>query len=189
MIYKVIGILVILAWFFYVYTRQPKEGRVSLLLCLIAMAIGAFPVFFAAFFFQIYSSAYLLKLIPDFLVRIAFSCFVLIAFSEEGFKFLASRFLARKYNRKIDYIVIFASVATGFELFESFYQMEDLISMIIRCVFATHIAMQIIMADFYYQKKTVFALLIPVLLHGFLDFAIWDFWVCSISRISRILIC
>ena len=85
---------------------------------------------------------------------------------------MASRFLARKYNRKIDYIVIFASVATGFELFESFYQMEDLISMIIRCVFATHIAMQIIMADFYYQKKTVFALLIPVLLHGFLDFAI-----------------
>ena len=51
--------------------------------------------------------------------------------------------------------------------------------MIIRCVFATHIAMQIIMADFYYQKKTVFALLIPVLLHGFLDFRV-------ISRLKRV---
>lgn len=173
MIYTVCGILFMLLLFVFVYTRQPKNNRVSLFTCLIAALLGGIPGFFIAFYFQIFVSAYFIRYISDPTIRSLVENFLIIALSEEMLKYLSAIIASRKKSlSRSNYIAVFAAAGLGFEIMESSMQMSDALSMIVRCVLAIHIALQICMGSLYSKNHKVLACLVPILIHGAYDYGL-----------------
>ena len=175
MIFTIIGIVFMLALFVFVYTRQPKGHRVSLLSCLIAGLLGAIPAFFISFYFQIFTSAFVLKYIENDTLRKIIEYFLVVALSEELLKFISGVIVSKKTcTTRSNYITVFAAAGVGFDIFESSFQMGDGLSMIVRCVLAIHISLQICMAGFYSKGHKVLALVVPIIIHGLYDFGLSD---------------
>lgn len=173
MLYSFIGCAIIFLLFVFVYTRQPKGERVSLLTCAIAMLLGAIPCFFLAFFFQILTGVYIGKIGIDPTVVVLIVNFLIVALSEELLKYIAGTIISKnRCKSRINYITVFAAVGTGFDIMESSMQMTDVLSVIVRCVLAIHISLQIVMGAFYSKDKKILALVVPILIHGVYDYGL-----------------
>lgn len=168
--YAIIETVIVILLFFYIYTRQPKGDRVSLLTCLIGFGLGAIPAFFISFFFQFYVIGYITRFIQNPVVRMIIEYFFVVAMIEELTKYISGKLLSKKCTSRIQYIAVFASVGAGFEVFESYFQVSDLMSMLIRLLLALHICFQIYMGSFYGKGKKFLAYVIPWLIHGTFDF-------------------
>ena len=170
MVYAIIGVVVFLLLFLFVYTRQPKNNRVSLLKCLIGFGLGAIPAFFAAFYFQIFTGAYVTKGIENPMLKMFVEYFLIVAGSEELAKFLCGMLLLKNCKRRIDYVVVFAAVGIGFEIFESVLQINDLSGLLIKGLLSLHVCFQIFMGSLYGRGNKWLALIVPWVIHGAYDF-------------------
>lgn len=110
--------------------------------------------------------------------------FIMYGMIEEFTKYAFAHMVIKKFEKlkKIDIMLIFGFVGMGYEIMESIF-VGDLFAMIARGVFVAHIMYQFVMGHFFYEsihaknegndagakKNGIYALAIPILIHGFND--------------------
>ena len=110
--------------------------------------------------------------------------FIIYSMVEEFVKYFGARFMLRKNTevKRIDIMVVFAAAGLGYEVIETAV-MGNLIASISRGIFVAHMMYQLVMGHFYCEslkakaegdegkakKMAVFALLIPMIIHGVND--------------------
>lgn len=172
-------ILIILV---YVYIRDKYE-REPIWLLVKALIAGAFitiPIIFLEEFFM--------SLIPDItgIPRAAYIAFIVAAFSEELFKYIALFILIwrnKAFNEKFDGIVYAVFISLGFAAVENLMYVLDYgqsagISRAITAVpahafFGVAMGFYFGLAKFYPEKRTgllIKSLFVPIFLHGVYDF-------------------
>ena len=119
------------------------------------------------------------------LLNIFLDAFIMYALVEELVKyFCAAQVIKGKESlKRIDIMVVFASVGLGYEVIETLF-MGNLIASISRGIFVAHMAYQLIMAYFYCEslkakslgdeKKAknmkILTFVVPIVIHGINDF-------------------
>ena len=180
----ILFIIFSLIWYLPVYLKQGKEGRLSFKYCLLAIFLGAVPVFIVSVACQV-----LIGLVCKWLglagaAKDAFNAFFQAALVEEAFKMLAALFVIKKAKpqRKIDYVLLFGGVGLGFGLTESAIGVTNVASAILGAVLAFHLFWQYFMGLEYYEYKKrapggkvhlVLSFLVPFVMHGINDFLVF----------------
>ncbi len=179
--------IVIIAFFIYFKDKWEKEPIGLLLITLLVGALTVIPILFLETFLQKFSGYF------DGLMHAAYEAFVIAAFSEELFKFLALFFLIwknKEFNEKFDGIVYAVFISLGFALVENIlYVFGDSAGGysvgILRAVTAVpaHALFGVVMGYHFAIAKfepsrrgfeIFLALAFPILLHG-----LYDFWLMS----------
>ncbi len=174
--------VLIIAGYIYFRDKYEKEPIKLLLFALLAGSLTVIPVLFVEQFLSKFTVLF------SGLAASAWTAFVVAAFSEELFKFIALYLLiwkSREFNEKFDGIVYAVYISLGFAAVENvMYVMEGGLSTgIMRAVTAVpaHAIFGITMgfyfglAKFYEKERNVLklkALAYPILLHGIYDFII-----------------
>lgn len=172
--------VLIIAGYIYFRDKYEKEPIKLLLFALLAGAIAVIPILLVEQFLN-----GLTELFPG-LFSSAWSAFVVAAFSEESFKFIALYLLIWKspeFNEKFDGIVYAVFVSLGFAGVENvLYVMEGGLSTGItraitavpaHAVFGITMGFYFGLAKFYKKERNILklkALIYPIVLHGIYDF-------------------
>ena len=175
--------VLIIAGYIYFRDKYEKEPLQLLLVALLAGALTVIPILFVESFLSSFTSSFY------GLMAAAWKAFVVAAFTEETFKYLALYLLiwkSREFNDKFDGIVYAVFISLGFAAVENvLYVIENgHFTGIVRAVTAVpaHAIFGITMgfyfglAKFYPKKQDHLkrkALLIPILLHGIYDFILF----------------
>ena len=169
-------------WVLPPYLKQGKVNRPSFKWNLLAMALSAVAVFFAAAGLQLLLLKVQAAVNAPTVVDRALDAFISASLIEEFFKGLVGALVLKwsKAIRRIDAIFIFAASGIGFEVTESLMSMgegSDLIAGILRGALCLHVFLQLFMGAYYYKfKKTgktwdfCLAFLVPFVVHGLNDF-------------------
>ena len=174
--------VLIIAVYIYYRDKYEKEPIKLLLFALLAGGLTVIPILFVERFLSVFTSLF------SGLAAPAWKAFVVAAFSEEIFKFLALYLLIwknREFNEKFDGIVYAVYISLGFAAVENVLYVMDggLSTGIMRAITAVpaHAIFGITMGFYFglakfYRKETkslIFkALAYPILLHGIYDFII-----------------
>jgi RsiW-degrading membrane proteinase PrsW (M82 family) len=178
----VLALAPVLIILIYVYIRDKYEKEPIWLLVksLIAGAVITYPI--------ILLEKYLISFVPEIntLADAAYTGFIVAAFSEELFKYIALFILIwrnKAFNEKFDGIVYAVFISLGFAAVENIsyvfeYGQHAGISRAITAVpahafFGVAMGFYFGLAKFYPEKRTLLlvkSLFIPILLHGIYDF-------------------
>ncbi|MGE0019200.1 MAG: PrsW family glutamic-type intramembrane protease [Draconibacterium sp.] len=169
----------------YIFFRDKYE-REPLKLLLVALLAGAFtviPILFVERFLDTFTSAFY------GLIAAAWKAFVVAAFTEELFKYLALYLLiwkSREFNDKFDGIVYSVFISLGFAAVENVMYVfgSGVFTGVIRAVtavpahaiFGITMGFYFGMAKFYPKKQAALkqkALVVPIILHGIYDFILF----------------
>lgn len=191
----IIFLIFIFVWYFPVWKLQGKEGRLKKRVLPISILIGALPVIGLTFFTTIFLSRFTPST-ATYAGRLFYRTFVAVALVEESYKFLGAfiMILIFKPKRKIDYILIFGAVGMGFEITESFMDFSNIVSGVIRGLFALHIIWQMWMGMFFYEfmkekerknpgkmiLNLFLSFVLPTLIHGANDYLV-DYTVAQMG--------
>ena len=172
--------VLIIAGYIYFRDKYEKEPIKLLLFALLIGGLTVIPILFVEQFLDMFTESF-----PG-LLSAAWNAFVVAAFSEELFKFIALYLLIWKspeFNEKFDGIVYAVYISLGFAAVENvMYVMEGGLSVgIMRAITAVpaHAIFGITMgfyfglAKFYEKERNAWklkALAYPILLHGIYDF-------------------
>ena len=175
--------VLIIAAYIYFRDKYEKEPIRLLLFALIAGGLTVIPILFLEGFLDKYTNFF-----PG-LLSAAWKAFVVAAFSEELFKYLALYLLIWKspeFNEKFDGIVYATYVSLGFAAVENIlYVMEGGITTGImraitavpaHAIFGITMGFYFGMAKFYEKQRAELkwkALAFPILLHGIYDFILF----------------
>ncbi len=184
MSYIIGAIAPVVAILIYIYYRDKweKEPLRKLIAALALGALSVIPVFFV--------EMWLHDLIYNFQITkrldALYTAFVVAAFTEETFKFLALLIIvwrSRQFSEKYDGIVYAVFVSLGFAMVENIKYVLDggMNVAFVRAVTAVpaHALFGVTMGYylsfarfslFYKKKNFILALLIPIMLHGIYDF-------------------
>lgn len=167
-----------LIWYCPIYKKQ-NGTKLSKGTVLLALLLGAIPGMIIVLILQVL----LTKLFATFDLPIIWKnfieAFLVAGVIEELVKFTFAKIVIGKNKKyqEIDYILIFGAVGLGFGICESLMDMNNILTSIVRGVFAYHVIWQYIMGRHYYAyKKTgskfqgFIALAFPIVLHGINDF-------------------
>lgn len=173
----------IIAGYIYFRDKYEKEPFRLLILALLAGAFTVIPILFVERFLDTLTSAFY-----GFMAA-AWKAFVVAAFTEELFKFLALYLLiwkSREFNDKYDGIVYSVFISLGFAAVENVMYVlgSGVFTGVIRAItavpahaiFGITMGFYFGMARFYPKKEDHLkrkALLIPILLHGIYDFILF----------------
>lgn len=175
--------VIIIAVYIYFRDKYEKEPLKLLLFALIAGGLTVLPILFLESFLSSFTTLFY------GLLAVAWKAFVVAAFSEELFKYIALYLLIWKspeFNEKFDGIVYATYISLGFAAVENvLYVMEGGLSTgIMRAITAVpaHAIFGITMgfyfglAKFYEKERAnlkLKALAYPILLHGIYDFILF----------------
>ncbi len=175
--------VIIIAAYIYFRDKYEKEPIRLLLFALIAGGLSVIPILFLENFLSSFTSMFY------GLLAATWKAFVVAAFSEELFKYLALYLLIWKspeFNEKFDGIVYATYISLGFAAVENvLYVMDGGISTgVMRAITAVpaHAIFGITMgfyfglAKFYEKQRVQYkwkALAVPILLHGVYDFILF----------------
>jgi len=173
----------IIGGYIYLRDKYEKEPIRLLVLALFFGALTVMPVLFVGRFFDGFTSMF------SGLFAAAWKAFVVAAFTEELFKFLALYLLiwkSREFNDKYDGIVYAVFISLGFAAVENILYvfgngygtgiMRAFTAVPAHAIFGITMGFYFGMARFYTKKEDHLkrkALLIPVLLHGIYDFILF----------------
>lgn len=173
----------IIAGYIYFRDKYEKEPLRLLLIALLAGAFTVVPILFVEQFLGSFTTAFY------GLLAAAWKAFVVAAFTEEFFKFLALYLLiwkSREFNDKYDGIVYSVFISLGFAAVENVLYVfgNGIYTGIVRAVtavpahaiFGITMGFYFGMAKFYPKKRTELkqkALLAPIILHGLYDFILF----------------
>lgn len=173
----------IIAGYIYFRDKYEKEPVRLLLVALLAGAFTVIPILFVEGFLSRFTSAF------SGLMAAAWKAFIVAAFTEELFKYLALYLLiwrSREFNDKYDGIVYSVFISLGFAAVENvMYVMGSgvftgilraLTAVPAHAIFGITMGFYFGMARFYPKKEDHLqrkALLIPILLHGIYDFILF----------------
>lgn len=168
----------------YIYLRDKweKEPLRKLVFAVIAGGLVVIPIFFL----EMFLSSFLPLFAFSNRISAIYNAFVVAAFSEESFKFIALYFLiwkSKEFNEKFDGIVYAVFVSLGFALVENILYVTNngMSNAIVRAITAVpaHALFGVAMGYylsfskfslFYKKRNFAYALLIPIGLHGIYDF-------------------
>ena len=172
--------VLIIAGYIYFRDKYEKEPIKLLVFALLAGAITVIPILFVEQFLDRFTDFF-----PG-LTSAAWNAFVVAAFSEELFKYIALYLLIWKspeFNEKFDGIVYAVFISLGFAAVENvMYVMEGGISTGImraitavpaHAIFGVTMGFYFGLAKFYKKERKALkmkALFFPILLHGIYDF-------------------
>jgi len=170
----------IIAGYIYFRDKYEKEPIKLLLLALLLGGLTVIPILFVEQFFHQYT-----ELFPK-IISAAWNAFVVAAFSEELFKFLALFLLIWKnpeFNEKFDGIVYAVFISLGFAAVENVLYvlgggigtgiMRAITAVPAHAIFGVTMGFYFGLAKFYPQKRNqllVKAFFFPIALHGIYDF-------------------
>ncbi|WP_167619465.1 PrsW family glutamic-type intramembrane protease [Maribellus sediminis] len=173
----------VIAAYIYFRDKYEKEPIRMLLFALLAGAVTVLPIVFVEMFLSRYTSMF-----PRY-VSAAYQAFVVAAFSEELFKFLALYVLIWKspeFNEKFDGIVYAVYVSLGFAAVENILYVVNgglatgisraITAVPAHAIFGVTMGFYFGLARFYERESATLkrkALLIPMLLHGIYDFILF----------------
>lgn len=173
----------IIAGYIYFRDKYEKEPLQLLLVALLAGALTVIPILFVESFLSSFTSSFY------GLMAAAWKAFVVAAFTEELFKFLALYLLiwkSREFNDKFDGIVYAVFISLGFAAVENVLYviehghftgiMRALTAVPAHAIFGITMGFYFGMAKFYPKRQEHLkrkALLIPILLHGIYDFILF----------------
>lgn len=175
--------VLIIAGYIYFRDKYEKEPLQLLLVALLAGALTVIPIMFVERFLSTFT---------DFfygLLAAAWKAFVVAAFTEELFKFIALYLLiwkSREFNDKYDGIVYSVFISLGFAAVENVLYVvgngaftglvRALTAVPAHAIFGITMGFYFGLARFYPKKEDHLkrkALLIPILLHGIYDFILF----------------
>jgi len=175
--------VLIIAGYIYFRDKYEKEPLQLLIIALLAGALSVIPILFVELFllsFAVYFNG---------LMAAAWKAFVVAAFTEESFKFLALYMLiwkSREFNDKYDGIVYSVFISLGFAAVENVLYVfgggvftgiaRAVTAVPAHAIFGITMGFYFGMARFYPKKEDHLkrkALLIPILLHGIYDFILF----------------
>lgn len=175
--------VLIIAGYIYFRDKYEKEPLRLLVIALLAGALTVIPILFVERFLSIFTGYF------HGLMAAAWKAFVVAAFTEELFKFLALYLLiwrSREFNDKYDGIVYSVFISLGFAAVENVLYvfgngygtgiMRAFTAVPAHAIFGITMGFYFGMARFYTKKEDHLkrkALLIPVLLHGIYDFILF----------------
>jgi RsiW-degrading membrane proteinase PrsW (M82 family) len=173
----------IIAGYIYFRDKYEKEPFRLLILALLAGAFTVIPIMFVGGFLDTFTSAFY------GLMAAAWKAFVVAAFTEELFKFLALYLLiwkSRDFNDKYDGIVYSVFISLGFAAVENVMYVlgNGVFTGVIRAItavpahaiFGITMGFYFGMAKFYPKKQAALkqkALVAPIILHGIYDFILF----------------
>ena len=173
----------IIAAYIYFRDKYEKEPIRLLIFALIAGAVTVIPILFLESFLDRYTASF-----PG-LLSAAWKAFVVAAFSEELFKYLALYILiwrSKEFNEKFDGIVYAVYVSLGFALVENIMYvtqggvttglMRAITAVPAHAIFGITMGFYFGLAKFYEKERNLLklkALLYPILLHGIYDFILF----------------
>ena len=176
--------VVIIAFYIYIRDKYEKEPLKILLLSIIAGCISVIPILFLEEFLMIFESNFFGY------ANAFYNSFVVAAFSEELFKFLALYLLIWKsteFNEKFDGIVYAVFVSLGFALVENVMYVFNngahvayaraFTAVPAHALFGVSMGFHFGIAKFYSKKRhlhLVYALAVPIILHGVYDFILFS---------------
>lgn len=175
--------VLIIAGYVYFRDKYEKEPIRLLLLSLFFGALIVIPVMFVGQFFDGFTSIFV------GLFAAAWKAFIVAAFTEELFKFLALYLLiwkSREFNDKFDGIVYAVFVSLGFAAVENVLYvlgngygtgiMRAVTAVPAHAIFGVTMGFYFGMAKFYVKQQQRLkqkALLYPIILHGIYDFILF----------------
>lgn len=175
--------VVIIAFYIYYRDKYEKEPIRLLLAALIAGGLTVIPILFLENFLSSFTSLFY------GLNAAAWKAFVVAAFSEELFKFIALYLLIWKspeFNEKFDGIVYATYVSLGFAAVENVLYVLDggvstglmraITAVPAHAIFGITMGFYFGLAKFYEKNATdlkIKALLFPIALHGIYDFILF----------------
>lgn len=175
--------VLIIAGYIYFRDKYEKEPLRLLVIALLAGALTVIPILFVERFLSTFTDYFY------GLMAAAWKAFVVAAFTEELFKFLALYLLiwkSREFNDKYDGIVYSVFISLGFAAVENVLYvfgngygtgiMRAFTAVPAHAIFGITMGFYFGMARFYTKKEDHLkrkALLIPVLLHGIYDFILF----------------
>ncbi|NQU84280.1 MAG: PrsW family intramembrane metalloprotease [Mariniphaga sp.] len=190
--------VIVIAAYIYYRDKYEKEPLGLLAKALFAGAFIVIPILFLEQFLSIF--------LPNFtgLSGAAYNAFVIAAFSEELFKFVALLLLfwkSKHFNEKFDGIVYATFISLGFAGVENVLYVLDgglstglmraLTAVPAHAIFGITMGFYVGLAKFYQKEKKSYlwkAILIPILLHGFYDFILMSginwlltFWLIFVA--------
>jgi protease PrsW len=173
----------VIASYIYFRDKYEKEPIRLLFFALLTGALIVLPILFVEMFLSRYTS-----LFPRY-ISAAYQAFVVAAFSEELFKFIALYLLIWKsaeFNEKFDGIVYAVYVSLGFAAVENVLYVIDggmatgisraITAVPAHAIFGVTMGFYFGMARFYEMERATLkrkALLYPILLHGIYDFILF----------------
>lgn len=173
----------IIAGYIYFRDKYEREPIGLLLLSLFVGALTVIPVLFLESFLSGFSNIF------SGLTAAAWNAFVVAAFSEELFKYIALYLLIwkrKEFNDKLDGIVYAVFISLGFAAVENvLYVMGNgfgtgitraITAVPAHAIFGITMGFYFGMAKFYEKKRYVLkqkALLYPIILHGIYDFILF----------------
>ena len=175
--------VVIIATYVYFRDKYEKEPIRLLLLALLAGALTVLPILVLEGFLDRYTHRF------PHLLSAAWNAFVVAAFSEELFKFIALYLLiwkSREFNEKFDGIVYAVFVSLGFAAVENILYVTGngvstgisraITAVPAHAIFGITMGFYFGLAKFYQKQRQqlkIKALLFPILLHGIYDFILF----------------
>lgn len=173
----------IIAGYIYFRDKYEREPIRLLLLALVVGALTVIPIFLLESFLSSFSGLF------SGLTATAWNAFVVAAFSEELFKFIALYLLiwkSREFNDKLDGIVYAVFISLGFAAVENVMYvmgngfgtgiMRAITAVPAHAIFGITMGFYFGMAKFYEKKRyelKLKALIYPILLHGIYDFILF----------------
>ncbi len=169
---------------FYVYYRDKyeKEPIKLLIKALIAGGLTVIPILFVEQFLMMFIHLF------EGLFKPFYNAFVVAAFSEELFKYLALMLLfwkSKEFNEKFDGIVYAVFISLGFAGVENILYVTDyglqtgfiraITAVPAHAIFGVTMGFYTGLAKFYPKERKQLltrAIIIPILLHGFYDFVL-----------------
>ena len=175
--------VLIIAGYIYIRDKYEKEPIRLLLLALLAGAISVIPILVVEGFLDKFTNVF-----PGLLAA-AWKAFVVAAFSEELFKYIALYLLIwrnREFNEKFDGVVYASYVSLGFAAVENVLYvagggvqtgiMRAITAVPAHAIFGITMGFYFGMAKFYQKQSLnlkVKALVYPIVLHGIYDFILF----------------
>jgi len=182
LILAAIAPVIIILFYIYLRDKWEKEPLRKLFFAVVLGGLTVIPVYFLESFLNSFLPLF------SFSNRISaiYNAFVIAAFSEEGFKFLALYLLiwkSKEFNEKFDGIVYAVFVSLGFALVENIMYVTNfgMANAFVRAITAVpaHALFGVAMGYylsfakfslFYKKRNFAYALLIPIGFHGIYDF-------------------
>lgn len=174
--------VVIIASYIYYRDKYEKEPIWLLIKALIAGGLTVIPILFVEEFLMVFIDLF------DGILRPAYNAFVVAAFSEELFKYLALMLLfwkSKEFNEKFDGIVYAVFISLGFAAVENILYVTDngystgliraITAVPAHAIFGVTMGFYTGLAKFYKKERTqllIKSLALPILLHGIYDFVL-----------------
>jgi protease PrsW len=176
--------VIIIALYFYLRDKYEKEPIRFLIIALIAGCVIVIPI--------IYLENFLTRIEPTYSAdfHAFYTSFVVAAFSEEIFKYLAFILLIwnnKNFNEKFDGIIYAVFIGLGFAMVENIMYVTNhgaevgylraITAVPFHAIDGVAMGFHFGLAKFYPKRRKiqfVYALIIPIILHGIYDFILFS---------------